>query len=296
MKRNILSILIIVMMAIGLTGCGSDNVADKGKKQGNTAVLESDHLKVDGIYVDESFKDENLALVYMFYTVKAKDANIELASSSSTLKVNGTNSYEGVVDSKFIPKYTNYYYGTVIKKIYVGKEYKMCSTFKIAKGELSEPKEVTINNFEISDLDKIKFKTDDIKKMESLEKISEDLDSSTFQTKYDELQDKVADVDSSTVNKVKNDLNGYYFDFYVNVGTKLAKYKIEFDSPNKFTVSTTMGISNSGTYDVKKSALILNYKTGLTNTLYYSYEDGDITLVNTNEAFGTLVEYDPMGE
>lgn len=291
MKKKLLGIVLAIML-IGLTGCGN------GKEQTakNELVLESTHLKVDGIYVDESYKDENLALVYLFYTVNADDENIELASSSIKIKINDKNYYDSTVEKDFTPIYTNYYYGTIVKKIYVGKSYKMCSTFKIARGELADSKTITLDNYNISDINKIKFKTDDIKKMENMAKISEDLDKSTYETKYNEQQDKITDVDSNTVNKVRNELNGYYFDFYVNVGTKLVKYKIEFASPNNFTVSTALGLSNSGTYDVKKSALILNYQTGMSNTIYYGYEDGEITLTNTDEAFGTSVDYDPIGE
>lgn len=172
----------------------------------------------------------------------------------------------------------------------------MCTNFKIAKGDLTGSKAVTLDNYKIKDANKIKFTTDDIKKMENLSKIAEDLDKETYEKKYNEQQDKISTVDASTIDKVKNELNGYYFEFYVNVGTKLVKYKLEFDSPNKFTVSNNIGMSNLGTYDVRKSSLILNYQTGKSITIEYGYENGEITLLKANDVFGTLIEYDPLGE
>jgi len=296
MKNRFFRILLVAIVLVGLTACGNSDKNEGGKKQNNGLILKSDHFKVDGIYVDESYDDNELALVYLFYTVDAVDENFELSSYNTKIKINDKNTYDAVIDNNFIPVYTNYYYGSVVKKIYVGKSYKMCSTFKVAKGDLNDSKSVTLSNTNINDIKGIKFKTDDIKKKENMAKISEDLDKQTYEVKYKELQDKIADVDDKTVKKVRSQLNGYYFDFYVNIGTKLASVKIEFMTPNKFSVTNSLGLSNHGTYEVKKSALILTYQTGMKLTLHYGYEDGDITLTNAQETFGTLVDYDPLGE
>ena len=289
MKNKIMKILLCAIILLGITGCGSS-------EEKNSAVLENDHIKIDGIYVDESFEDENLSLVYLFYTINAKDENLDLASSSTSIKVNGVNDYSPVVEKNYIPYFTNYYYSSLIKKIYVGKSYKMCSTFKVAKGDLVDSKEITLVNYKLSDISDIKFTTDEVKKMDNLNSIAKDLDKATYDTMYNKEQEKLAKADSSTVNKVRKDLNGYYFEFYVNVGKSLSKYKIEFEKTNKFKVSNSLGMSNSGTYDVRKGAIVLNYKTGGSLNLYYEYDKGDITLTNTNDAFGTLIDYDPLDE
>ncbi len=70
--------------------------------------------------------------------------------------------------------------------------------------------------------------------MDNLSKILENLDKETFNPQ----QERKFEVDSGTVSKVSNDHNGYYIDFYVNVGKNL---------------------SNSGTYTVKKEVLVLIY-------------------------------------
>ena len=292
MKKKILGLLSVAIMIISLVGC-SNNLATKNNKNGS--ILESTHFKIDGIYVDESYQDENLGLLYLFYTINAGDENLELASVSTEVKVNDKNSYDATVLSSFIPKYTNYYYGTVIKKIYVGKSYKICSTFKVAKGDLEGSKIITLDNYKINDIDKIKFTTDDIKKMENIAKIAEDLDKETYNVKYKEEQDKLATADDATVKKVKNDINGYYFEGYVNVGQTLQKIKLEFEAPNKFNVNLA-GLKNNGTYEVKKGMITLDYGDGPRIFLEYNYINGDINITNLNEQFGTLVEYDPLGE
>ena len=289
MKKRILISLLMIITLLGVTGCGSKKEKDDG------SVMASKTVTIDGIYVDESFEDDNLGLVYLFYTVNAGDANLELASTSLKIKVNDTNEYDSTVVGKFIPKYTNYYYGEIIKKIYVGKSYKICSTFKVAKGDLEGSKPISISSYKIADLSEIKFTTDKIKKMDGIAKIAEDLDKKTYTAKYGEEQDKLSDADEETVNKVKNDINGYYLDGYVNVGKTIKTIRLEFEEPNNFTVSLA-GLENSGTYEVKKGMITLDYGDGPRIFLEYKYEDGEITVTNLNEQFGTLVEYDPLGE
>ena len=312
-NKKMVGIIVVIVVIVAIFGIVASKIIpismdklqseEKYEETEKSTVLENDYVKIDGIYVDESFEDDDLSLVYLFYTVNAIDENVELSSVSMKIKFNDKNEYSSTVVKDYIPSYTNYYYSDIIKTIYVGKSYLICSTFEIAKGDLSESKEVTLQNSNITDIDTVKFTTDDIKSMDNLAKISEDLDKSVYETKYNEEQDKLADVDSSTVSKVRNDINGYYFEGYINFGTTLQKCKIEFEAPNKFTVSlylSTSGnsasISNSGTYDVKKGVITLDYGSGATIFLEYNYDDGDISITNLNEQFGTLVEYDPLDE
>lgn len=288
MKKKIFNLFLAIVILFGITGCGSFN------NNNNKTNLESEHIKIDGIYQDESFKDNDLGLLYIFYTVNAGDDNIATSSASTNLKVEGKNEYKSTLAKDYIPSYTNYYYGTFIKNIYVGKSYKMCSTFKIAKGDLEGSKTITLNNVDIDDMSNIKLNTDNIKKMKNIEKISEDLDKTTFDLKYSAYQDKMSDIDQTTINKVRNDLNGYYFEDYCNLGNTVKKCKVEFEAPNKFTV--TFGVSNSGTYEVKKGVITLDYGKGPQIFLDYSYEDGEIYITNLKKEFGTKVEYDPLGE
>lgn len=285
MRKKLFLVLMCCLLLIGITGCGKEEKVS----------LENDHVKIDGIYVDESFEDNDLSLVYLFYTVKAADENIEISSSNMKIKFNDKNEYTSTLVKDYIPKYTNFYYSDIIKKIYVGKTYQMCTTFKVAKGDLVDGKSIKLENSKIADVENLKITTADVKVMENLAKISEDLDKNVYETKYNSEQEKLADVDSSLVSKVRNDLNGYYFEGYVNVGTTLQKCKVEFEAPNKFNVNLSV-LSNSGTYDVKKGVITLDYGDGPKIFLDYNYDDGDISITNLNEEFGTLIKYDPLGE
>ena len=64
------------------------------------------------------------------------------------------------------------------------------------------------------------------------------------------------------------DLNGYYFDIPAYVGKVYTKYKLEFESPNRFTVTAAISgnsISNTGTYRVTKGYIVLHYDTDATD-------------------------------
>jgi hypothetical protein len=295
MKKKLLLLLLLLLVPFVLTACGDKEESSEKEEEKPKAKLEADHITIDGVYVDESYDDENLAMVYIFYTAKSGDSNLSLSSVGMHMKVNDKNDYGSDVYHDAIPKYTNYYYSSIIKKLYVGQDYKMCSTIKVAKGDLEDSKSIKLTNTSIPGIEKIKFTTDDIKKMDSYEKIAEDLDKDVYSAKYGEEQDKLQAVDADTEKKVKNDINGYYFEGYVNIGQTISKCKVEFFAPNKFEV-TNGPLSNDGTYQVKKGYITLDYGDGPRIFLAYAYEDGDIVITNLNEQFGTLTEYDPLGE
>jgi len=298
-KTKILVIILAIVLIAGILAVvllKNKDTVDVSNNSKNSSSMETEYIKIDGIYVDESFKDKNLSLVYLFYTVNANSENMKLSTVGLNMKINDTNKYSSTVEKDLIPYYTNYYYGDIVKTIYVGNSYNMCSTFKVPKGDLKDSKKVKLENSNIKDINKIEFTTDDIKTMENFNKIAENLDKETFEKKYKEEQNKIAKADKTRESKVKQYINGGYYEFYVTIGTKIAKYKIEFTSPNKFVVSNSYGLSNNGTYSVKKEAIILKFPNGMTNTLYYTYEKGEVNLTNTSEAFGTLIEYDPLGE
>lgn len=88
--------------------------------------------------------------------------------------------------------------------------------------------------------------------------------------------------DEATTKKVKNDINGYYFNIPAYIGTTYATYKLEFSSPNKFTITLRMSgntVTNSGTYTVTKGYIVIHYDTNNTDVnIPYRYENGDITI------------------
>lgn len=291
MKKKILLLILVIASLFMIAGCGKEEKKDEPK---DTDVMKAEHVSIDGAYVDESFEDENLAILYLFYTVDSKNDNLELASSTISIKIND-NEYSANVSKDLIPKYTNYAYSDFIKKVYVGKTYKICSTYKVAKGDLEGDREIKLSTYKINGVDAVHFKVSKVQKMENLDKISEALDKNVYTEKYNKEQETMSKVDSTTLKKVRNAINGYIYSGYVNVGNSLSKLTMEFSKPNKFKVK--MGaLSNSGTYDIRKGALILNYKTGKSVTVLYEYKNNSVEFTNFNDVFGTYTDYDPLKE
>ncbi len=74
---------------------------------------------------------------------------------------------------------------------------------------------------------------------------------------------------------MKELINGYYWQFYVNS----TAYELEFWAENNFEVRTSLGTSNSGTYSVRNGYLFCTYPdTGYTIEIPYEFADGDISL------------------
>ena len=291
-------ILIITLFAFlfTITGCTEKTVSGENTQNENL-VLESNYITIDGIYVDESYEDEDMGLVYLFYTINANDSNIELSSTSMSMRINDKNDYTSNTNYDLIPKYTNYYYSNFIKDIYVDQTYKVCSTIEVAKGDLEGSKTITLSNSNISDIDKIKFTTDNIKHMDNIADISKDLDSEVFEVKYTKEQNALADVDEDREKYIHNNINGYYYTINVNIGTQISQIELEFSEPNNFTLTSNFGLSNYGTYEVKNSIIILNYHTGLSKNVSYELdENGDVILTNASEEFSSYVDYDPLEE
>lgn len=81
------------------------------------------------------------------------------------------------------------------------------------------------------------------------------------------------EADSSTKNKIRKYVNGYYWDFYVNN----LSYRIEF-SKNTYSLSCH-GLETTGKYTICNGYIILtNDSTGAKNYLPYTLESNDIDL------------------
>ena len=282
MKKSLKGLMYVLVLVVGvfaLTGCGKNNFSSNNENSSNSK-MSNDIIKVDGVYLNNEYTDEDgLKQIVLFYTLTAGEENIDISSAEFNLKIN-KNEYSPINDIN-TPNLTQYYYSNFIEKVYVGKSLKVAEIFNVPDGDLVSGKEITLTNFE--DYAKgIKMSTDDIKKMDDLTAISLDVDKDYATKKQDEEKEKLTDADEATVNKVKNDLNGYYFDIPAFVGEVYTNYKLEFESPNRFTVTATISgnsISNTGTYRVTKGYIVLHYDTdGKDVNTPYRYENGDITI------------------
>lgn len=284
MKNKILKLLLAIVICFTLVGCGQKEVTNgqngESDTKKNKSVTSNSMVTVDGIYLNNEYTDEEgLKHVVLFYTISAGEENIDISSFTIKLIIN-KNEYEAIIDES-TPNLTQYYYSSTIEKVYVGKSLKVAAVYKVPDGDLVNGKEITL--FSVKDLaNGIKLKTDDIKKMDDLTAISLDVDKEYAEKRQVEEKEKLVEADSATTKKVRNDLNGYYFDIPAYIGNTYTKYKLEFASPNKFTVTATISggsISNSGTYTVTKGYIVLHYDTGGKDVnTPYRYESGEITI------------------
>lgn len=284
MKKKILAILLTLCMSLALVACGNQN------------SMEADTISIDGIYANTSVTDKGKTLVYLFYTIKAPKENESLSSITMKMIVNDTNTYENVMKSSYAPIYTNYCYSELVKDVYVGSTYQMCSAFEIPEGDLTGSKKVKLENVSVSGIKKISFTTDDIKMMESAKAIASDLDSTVCEEKYQAEKEKMETASSSRISQVRKAVNGYQWKFYPITGTTSNKTILQFQSPNKFYIKDSFGLSNSGVYKVRKGVILLDYQNdGYRPAIAYTLNSGNIELTDLAEVFSTYVDYDPLG-
>ncbi len=284
-----IAIAIVVIAIVGVVFLTKDkkNIAENKV----TETAESKYIQIDNIYIDNSHTDEQLNLVYLFYTVKANEGNLKVCSKDIELTINDTNKYSCTMKMEYNPSYTDYCYSEMLKDVYVGSTLKVCATYQIPKGDLAPDRTITLSSSKFSDISNLKMNTNDIKTLENTQEIAKDLDINIYNANYEARQD----ADAGTVNKVKNLINGYEFSFYPTIGTKILSGKIEFSSPDQFTVNNGI-LTNSGTYSIKNKYIVLTYSnTGMTNELEYTFdESGEIkfpTLGGTN-TFSSYVNYE----
>jgi len=255
---------------------GSDDVSDTSSDipAEPVCVYETDNIKIEGIYVDSSYRDDDnspLRMVYMFYTLTATDENLKIDSKYTKLTINGKNAYE----SEHIPracKYMDsYYYSSYIEDVYVGTSLKVVATFKIPEAELTAGKTVTISDTQMPNEEELLMLTDDIVSCEGIEAIAALAD----EEGYSNAMYLREDADAETTQWVQSRINGYYWWCYVNY----TKYELEFASKNKFEVRTSLGTKQSGTYVVKNGYIVCTYSsTGHVIEVPYTIEDGQIKM------------------
>lgn len=266
-KKRIFVMLAALIMCISLSACGGGSEESGGDAS-------SDYVAIDSVCIDDSYvneDDENLKLVYLFYTVSTEDQNLEVSSAATTLTVDGTNSYvsERVIGA--CDYASSYYFSDYIEDVNVGESLKVAETFKIPAGDLEAGKTITLSNSHIPDIDKIELVTDDIAHYESAEAIAQAVDPDGYEAAVTAREP----ADDKTTKEVKSLLNGFYWTFLVNNTT----YEIEFYEPDEFEVRTSIGSANSGTYVVQNGFISCTY-SGNDYTVEIPYEivDGEIEM------------------
>ena len=291
-------LLLTAALALSLSACGGGNTppADSGNAASNegtagpdtsatpeaeepetlASVTTTDYMTIDGICVDDSYQDEDgspLKMVYLLYTLTAPEENLQIDSTYTTLTINDANSYESEHDPsapaiRYMP---NYYYSSYIEAVYMGTSLQVAATFLIPEADLAPGRSITLSDSQIPDVDKIRLSTDDIEHFGSSKELAQAMDPDGYET----VMVAYEEADAETTAQVKELINGYYWQFYVNN----TAYELEFWAENNFEVRTSLGTSNSGTYSVRNGYLFCTYPdTGYTIEIPYEFADGDISL------------------
>lgn len=291
MKR-IISFMLAALLALSLTACGG------GESSGNAGtpapiptatpeptpteppepekVTETELVTINAICVDDSYQDSDgspLKMVYLLYTLTAKDTNLQIDSKYTKMTINDSNTYEAdhfadkAAAAKFMP---NYYYSSYIEDVYVGTSLQVAATFKIPEGDLAAGRTITLSDTQIPDAEALLLSTDDIQHFSSGEELAAAMDPEG----YAQILASREEADAETTSFVKSCLNGYYWSFYVNS----ISYEIEFWADNNFEVRTALG-ANSGTYSVRNGYIFCTYPdTGYVVEIPYEIVDGDVDL------------------
>lgn len=271
--KKIISTLLILIMSISLCACGSSTEKKGGESVETEVVMSNDYITIDGICVDDSYRDEDaspLRMVYLFYTLNANDSNLQIDSTYTKITIDGNNSYESEYYPGLCEYATNYYYSSYIEDVYVGSSIKVVATFAIPEADLAAGKTITISDSQIPEIENIYFMTDEIKHFDSDEEIAEAMDPEGYAASLAKREE----ADAATQNMVKDLLNGYYWTFYVNY----TAYELEFIADNKFEVRTALG-ANSGTYSVRNGYIFCTYSSnGYVVEIPYTIENNEINL------------------
>lgn len=286
MKRIIALLLAMVMMlSFAACGAGADvesTVAPTTTVPETTAApteppktMETDKVKIDGFFANTSHTESDgspLKMVYVFLTFKSSESNFQVDSKYTALTI-GSNKYESDFYKNSCQYMPNYYYSSFLEDVYVGNEFKLALTFKVPEGDLKPGKEVILSDSGMP-LDGLRFSTDDLVICNDVAEIGAAVDPAGSA----KVEKARAMADEATTNKVRNAINGYYFEFYVSVGTNVLKYELEFYAPDKFEVRTPY-LTNNGTYEVHNGYVFLYYVTSDTPVeVAYEFENGDIAM------------------
>ena len=292
--KKLIAMLLVLALALSFAACGTKDAVDSGsagdsqqqQQQQDTPAVEeeaadltkNDNVTIQGIYVDKSYVDKEssaLKMVYVFFTLKATDTNLSADSKYTKMTIGGANTYDSDFYKGSCEYAPSYYYSSFIEDVYVGTELKVALTFKIPEGDLQGSKEIVFSDSSMP-FDGIKMSTDDVVFCENPEEVCSKGDAEGYATEMD----KHAPVDEETANTVKNLINGYYWTYYVSAGSTVQTQEIEFSAPNNFEVrSVSLGVSNGGTYEVKKAYIYVTYDTnGRTYKIPYEIKDGEVEM------------------
>ena len=208
--------------------------------------------------------------VVLCYTLSSTGKNYDFVGNKTNLTFVGGNSYDASHNGKECLYFGNYYDGSVyLKTVYYGDQFHVVDLIRVPKGELQAGRQIALSNPYVEDMAKTELTTDQLIHCKDMESIAKLVDPDGYAKQVYALKE----ADSSTKNKIRKYVNGYYWDFYVNN----LSYRIEF-SKNTYSLSCH-GLETTGKYTICNGYVILtNDSTGAKNYLPYTLESNDIDL------------------
>lgn len=267
MKKT--AILLLVCLAVSLCGCGNSS----------KSVKETDDLILDGLIVDDTYRDKDNSprrAVYAFFTLNSKSENIKFDSKLDII-IGEANTYTAEILPHSLCEYApNYYYGGYLETAYVGESKKLAATFLIPEGDLESGKQVTFSDSDIESMSKLILSTDDIVHVNGDDEACKSVDPEG----YEEIKQKFEEASAETSALVQSLINDRYWEAYVNPSS----YRVEFSYPRNFSVITQFG-ENGGTYSVRNGYIFCTYSSnGATIKIPYEIKDEGVTM-DLGEAF-----------
>ena len=267
--KKLLKLTMSLIMVTSLVGCGASKSSSAAEN-----VMSTDHVSIDGVYVNNGYEnDDGYKLLYLFYTY-TPSTNDQVDSKDTKIKFGDGNEYTSEHLSGTCDYVPNYYYSSYLEDVLSGNEFKIVETFKINPNDLEdESVTVTLSSTEFSDDEsEIYFKVSNIQQMDSVEEIAELADPDG----YKEETSKRETADDATVSKVRKQMVGYYWSFYVNS----TSYEIEFISNSDYELRTSINTSY-GKWTVCNGYIKLD--NDLT-VLYapYTFENGELSITFTD--------------
>lgn len=275
-RRSAWSLPLALALVLNLAACGG-GTAQSTPEPEETRVAGNEYVTIDGICVDDSYRDDEdspIRMVYLFYTVTAGEENLKVDSIYTDLTINDANTYqsEHYADSAAAARYAkSYYYSSYIEDVYVGESVKVMATFYIPEGDLAPGRTITLSDDQMPGCESFLLSTDDVRHFESGEAMARAMDPEG----YDQALLAYEEADPETADLVKSLINGYYWSCYVN----MTAYELEFWAEDNFEVRSSLGTSATGTYTVRNGYIFCTYPdTGYTVEVPYELVDGEIDL------------------
>ena len=252
-----------------------------GCSGGQGAVTETDVITVDGMYIDESFVDEEnaeLRRVYLFYTLHPEEENLQVSSAYTTeLTINDTNTYMSEIYPYACDWMGSYYYSSTVEDVTLGSELKVATVFEIPEADLEEGRSITLSNSDIPSIEEIKLSTDDIVRCESAEAIAQEADPDGYAAE----QQRREPADAATTERVNNAVANY--EFYEYYGS--LSWRTQFMPPDRF-VTYANGTEVTGSYVVTNGYFKLtNDSNGAVVWIPYSWNDNGGISVSLSDGY-----------